>query len=80
MIVPWQDIPPDTLDNLIQEFVTRDGTDYGEQEMPLETRVNQVKGQLEQGEAVVWFDETTESINILPRDELIRGSLPSADG
>ncbi len=30
MIVPWQELEPDTLDNLIQEFVSRDGTDYGE--------------------------------------------------
>ena len=32
MIVPWQEPEPETLDNLIQEFVSRDGTDYGEQE------------------------------------------------
>ena len=30
IIVPWKDLPPDTLHNLIEEFVTRDGTDYGD--------------------------------------------------
>ena len=30
MIVPWQDIAPETLENLISEFVLREGTDYGE--------------------------------------------------
>ena len=46
MIVPWQEIPPETLDNLIEEFVTRDGTDYGEQEIRTDTKVAQVREQL----------------------------------
>ena len=29
MIIPWQDISPDALDNLIESFVLREGTDYG---------------------------------------------------
>ncbi len=69
MIVPWREIPADALENLIQEFVTRDGTDYGEREVPLSTRVEQVRRRLESGEAVVFFDEATETINILSREE-----------
>ncbi|MVD31212.1 YheU family protein, partial [Vibrio cholerae] len=30
MIIPWQEIAPETLDNLIREFVLREGTDYGD--------------------------------------------------
>ena len=43
MIIPWERIPPDTLERLIEEYVTRDGTDYGTVETPLETRVEQVR-------------------------------------
>ena len=50
MIVPWQEIPPETLDNLIEEFVTRDGTDYGEQEIRTDTKVAQVREQLRRGD------------------------------
>ena len=53
MIVPWQQIDPDTLDNLIREFVLREGTDYGELEISLQDKVDQIKNQLESGEAVV---------------------------
>ncbi|MBG32243.1 MAG: hypothetical protein CL552_04000, partial [Alcanivorax sp.] len=41
IIVPWKDLPADTLTNLIEEFVTRDGTDYGDQEIPTATKVEQ---------------------------------------
>ena len=60
MIVPWQEIPPETLDNLIEEFVTRDGTDYGEQEIGTGTKVAQVREQLRRGQASVVFDDVTE--------------------
>ena len=61
MIVPWQEIPPETLDNLIEEFVTRDGTDYGEQEIRTDTKVAQVREQLRRGQASVVFDDVTET-------------------
>ena len=70
MIVPWQQIAPETLRNLLEEFVTRDGTDYGEHEVSLEERVSRVQRLLGNGAAVVWFDEATESITILMREQL----------
>ena len=70
MIVPWQQIDADSLDNLLQEYVTRDGTDYGEREVSLDTKVMQVRERLKKGDAVVWFDEATETVNILPREEI----------
>ena len=70
MIVPWREVAPETLDNLIEEYVTRDGTDYGEREVPLAQRVTQVRQRLESGEAVVWFEEADESINILSREQV----------
>ena len=70
MIVPWQDIPADTLENLIEEFVSRDGTDYGEREIPLGTRVDQVRSLLNKRKAVIWFDEVTETISIFDAADL----------
>jgi len=70
MIVPWQEIPPETLDNLIEEFVTRDGTDYGEQEIGTDTKVAQVREQLRRGQASVVFDDATETISIFTREQL----------
>ena len=70
MIVPWQDIPADTLENLIEEFVSRDGTDYGEREIPLSTRVDQVRSLLSKRKAVIWFDEATATVSIFDADQL----------
>ncbi|EJL7832520.1 TPA: YheU family protein [Vibrio vulnificus] len=64
MIVPWQQISPEALSNLIREFVLREGTDYGESEYSLEEKITQVQQQLECGEAVVVFSELHETVDI----------------
>ncbi|EGQ8260199.1 YheU family protein [Vibrio parahaemolyticus] len=64
MIIPWQDIAPETLENLIREFVLREGTDYGAVEISLQNKIDQVKAQLEKGEAVIVFSELHETVDI----------------
>lgn len=64
MIIPWQEISADALSNLIREFVLREGTDYGENEVSLEQKIEQVKIQLKQGEAVIVFSELHETVDI----------------
>ncbi|ELA3117341.1 YheU family protein [Vibrio vulnificus] len=64
MIVPWQQISPEALSNLIREFVLREGTDYGESEYSLEEKIAQVQQQLKCGEAVVVFSELHETVDI----------------
>ena len=68
MIIPWQDLSPDTLDNLIESFVLREGTDYGEHERSLEQKVNDVKRQLKSGDVVLVWSELHETVNIMPRN------------
>ncbi len=64
MIIPWQDIAPDTLENLIREFVLREGTDYGSVEVSLQEKIDQVKLQLERREAVIVYSELHETVDI----------------
>ncbi len=66
MIVPWEALNDDTLQLLLEEYVSRDGTDYGEVEISLETRVKQVRQALSKKKLVVWFDEPSRSTNIIP--------------
>lgn len=66
MIIPWQELSTETLDNLIESFVLREGTDYGMQEQTLEQKVADVKKQLVSGEAVLVWSELHESVNIMP--------------
>lgn len=67
MIIPWQDLAPETLDNLIESFVLREGTDYGEQERSLEQKVSDVKRQLKSGDVVLVWSELHETVNIMHR-------------
>ena len=66
--VPWRELDSQALRGLIEEFVTRDGTDYGAVETSLDTRVAQVMKQLEQGLAVVTFDTEIESATIVVKE------------
>ncbi|WP_261834563.1 YheU family protein [Vibrio ishigakensis] len=64
MIVPWQEISPETLENLVKEFVLREGTDYGSVEASLQDKVDQVLMQLKNGQAVIVYSELHETIDI----------------
>ena len=69
MIIPWQELEAETLENLIETFVLREGTDYGEQERSLMQKVDDVRRQLERGDVVLVWSELHESINIMPKGE-----------
>jgi uncharacterized protein YheU (UPF0270 family) len=65
MDIPWQALQPETLRALIEEFVTRDGTDYGAREASLETKVLQIQKLLESGKIKIVFDADSESCNLV---------------
>jgi uncharacterized protein len=67
--VPHAQIAPDVLRRLIEEFVTRDGTDYGAVERPLGEKVAAVMRQLETGEVAIMVDTEHEAIDIVAREE-----------
>ncbi len=73
MILPWQQLSEEALEGLIEEFVTRDGTDYGEVESALAQRVAQVKARLQRGEAVLLFSESTGECAIVSKEALAKG-------
>jgi uncharacterized protein YheU (UPF0270 family) len=56
MLIPHQLLTPDALQGVIEAFVTREGTDYGTQDVSLATRVWQVRQQLDAGTAVIVYD------------------------
>ena len=67
MIIPWQDLDSDTLNNLLEHFVLREGTEYGEHDVSLDDKVDEVRQQLKQGLAVIVYSELHESINIVSK-------------
>lgn len=67
--ISYEQLSPEALHGVIEEFVTRDGTDYGEVEIALETKIDQVLAQIKSGKAVIVFDQETESCTVLRRDD-----------
>lgn len=63
--VPFRDLSAAALRGVIEAFVLREGTDYGERPVPFEAKVGQVLGQLERGEARILFDPGTGSVQIV---------------
>ena len=69
VVIPHDQLSKEALNGLIEEFVTRDGTDYGPTEVSLETKISQIRAQLNNKTAVIVFDPASQTCNILPADD-----------
>lgn len=67
MIIPHTDLSSDTLRGVIEEFVSREGTEYGPHDVPLDRKIEQVMNQLERGDVFVIFDPESESCDIVSK-------------
>jgi uncharacterized protein YheU (UPF0270 family) len=69
MIIPHRLLSPEALRGVIEACITREGTDDGLHEVPLATKVAQVRDQLDAGTAVIVYDEATDSWTIQATDQ-----------
>ena len=65
MVIPYRDLSETALRGVLESFVLREGTDYGEREVSLDQKVAHVLRQLERGEAQIIFDATLQSVDIV---------------
>ena len=65
MLIPYQQLNPDTLQTLIEAFVLREGTDYGDSELSLAEKVAIVMSQIQRGSVVICYSEEEESVDLL---------------
>lgn len=68
MQIPVDRLDPETLTRVIEEFVSREGTDYGQANPDLLAKVEGIRRKLKSGEAVLCYDEVSESCHILSRE------------
>ena len=66
MLIPYTLLEPQTLERLLEDFVTRDGTDNGVRERTLDEKIRDVMRQLERGEVKIVFDPASRTANLLP--------------
>ncbi|CAA0088672.1 Uncharacterised protein [Halioglobus japonicus] len=67
VMVPPQRLQADVLQALLEEFASRDGTDYGERESTLEKKVAQLRSQLLTGDLQLLYEGDSEQWDLLPR-------------
>jgi uncharacterized protein YheU (UPF0270 family) len=65
MVIPVSQLQEETLNNILEEFITREGTDYGDYEISLQQKVDRLKRQIVQGDVVIVFDSVLESVNLM---------------
>lgn len=79
MIIPLEQLPIDTLNAIIENFVLREGTEYGSEDVSLNNKIAQVHQQLKQGSALLVYSELHETVNILPADQFIEDNEEIAE-
>ena len=66
MIIPWDKLSESALEGIIEEFVLREGTEYGASEFSLDQKKSDITRQLERAEVQITFDLNTKTCSIVP--------------
>ena len=69
MKIPYDQLSPEALDSIIAQFVSRDGPDSGHVDVSFEHKVERVKNQLKSGSSSIFYDNSTQSCNIVSKDD-----------
>ncbi|QLF92503.1 YheU family protein [Pseudomonas sp. ABC1] len=69
MLIPYEMLEPDTLTRLLEDFVTRDGTDNGD-DTPFHIRTERARAALVKGQAVIVFDSESQQCQLALRQEV----------
>lgn len=67
--IPVERLSPDTLKAVIEDYVARDGTDYGDAEVAFDVKVEQLKRQISSGAVVITYDPNQETCTLLTRHQ-----------
>ena len=78
MLIPFEQLAPEALAGLIEDFVTRDGTDNGD-ETPLHTRIERVRRALDKKQAVILFDVESQQCQLCLRRDVPKEWLDDLD-
>lgn len=70
--VPWSQLSEQALRGVVEEFITREGTDYGSRELSLEDKVCRLLRQIRSGDVLILFDSVRENCQLVARAEYVR--------
>ena len=66
MDIPYTENSEEALKAIIQEYITREGTEYGIKEYSFEQKIEQIEQQLVKGDIKINFDDETQTCNLVP--------------
>jgi hypothetical protein len=67
VLVPPQRLQAEVLQALLEDYATRDGTDYGERELTTEEKVGRLKRQLDSSDLLILYDADSEQWDLVPQ-------------
>jgi uncharacterized protein YheU (UPF0270 family) len=70
MIIPYNELSEDALQALVEDFVTRDGTDYGQDEKSMQEKAVHLLALLKAGKLLVTYNEVTQDCGLVTKDKL----------
>jgi uncharacterized protein YheU (UPF0270 family) len=79
VVIPHAALSADALLGVIENFILREGTDYGRRDVDHDEKIAQVRRQLERGEARILFDPLDSSVKIVAAERGFRRDLPPDD-
>lgn len=71
MIIPWQELEESTLNNILDSFILREGTDYGARELSLVEKRKRLLAQLKADKVVIVWSELHESLDIKDKQSFL---------
>lgn len=69
-LIPYDTIEPETLTRILEDIVTRDGTDYGDYDVTVAQKTQKALQLLRSQNAFLLFDTESETIKLLSKDQL----------
>ncbi|MBY0386510.1 YheU family protein [bacterium] len=67
--IPYDSISEEALAAIIENFILREGTDYGFHEVAYSTKYEQVLKKIKSDEFIITFDPASESVTLLTKVE-----------
>ena len=68
VLVPYQQLAHDTLTAVLEEFISREGTDYGLQEVPFERQLEKAQAEIKNGDVLIVFDLHENNCQLMRRE------------
>ena len=73
--VPLERVDAEVLNSMLEDYASRDGTDYGARERELGEKVANLQAQLRAGSLAIVYDLASEQWDLLPQEQLAQWQL-----